>query len=101
VRVPGIVGVSVALASTLAAWLVWRARRRRDLLPGPEALGATQAGRARFYAFVPLILGIHVGVPLIVLGIRGELFAPANALHGPGGLWLMLGLFPRVIIVTA
>ena len=48
--------------------IVWRRSGGRALLPGPEALGATPAGRARFYALVPLILGIHVGVPLIVLG---------------------------------
>jgi hypothetical protein len=47
------------------AGLAWRARRGRDLIPGPPALGATEAGRARFYALVPFILGIHVGLPLI------------------------------------
>ena len=56
---------------------------RRPLLPGPEAFGVTLDGRAQMYALVPLILGIHVGVPLIVLGINGQLFSPNHPLSGP------------------
>ena len=87
---PGIVGVAVAVGLTVMAGLAWRARRGRDLIPGPPALGATEAGRARFYALVPFILGIHVGLPLIVLGIRGELFSPNNGLEGASRYWLGL-----------
>jgi uncharacterized membrane protein YphA (DoxX/SURF4 family) len=87
---PGIVGVAVAVGLTVMAGVAWRARRGRDLLPGPPALGAMEAGRARFYALVPFILGIHVGLPLIVLGIRGELFSPNNGLEGASRHWLGL-----------
>ena len=87
---PGIVGVGVAVVLTVIAGLAWRARRGRDLIPGPPALGATEAGRARFYGLVPFILGIHVGLPLIVLGIRGELFSPNNVLEGAPRYWLGL-----------
>ena len=84
-RFPQIVGVLLALAVTIVLAVVWRRTGGRALLPGPEAFGATPGGRARFYALVPLILGIHVGVPLIVLGITGQLFSPNNPLSGP---WL-------------
>src|SRR5215207_9943001 len=87
-RFPQIVGVSVALAATLVLAILWRRVGSRTLLPGPEDFGATPHGRARFYALVPLILGIHVGVPLIVLGISGQLFSPNNPLGGPWLYWL-------------
>ena len=84
-RFPQIVGVLLALAVTTVLAVVWRGTGGRALLPGPQAFGATPEGRARFYALVPVILGIHVGVPLIVLGITGQLFSPNNPLSGP---WL-------------
>jgi uncharacterized membrane protein YphA (DoxX/SURF4 family) len=88
VRFPGILAVAVALAATLLIWLLWRKRQGRDLIPGPEVLGATEAGRARFYAVVPLILGIHIALPLIVLGIKGVLFSPNNVLPEHWLYWL-------------
>ena len=87
-RFPEIVGVSLALAATIVLAIVWRRTGGRGLLPGPEALGATPDGRARFYSLVPLILGIHVGLPLLVLGINGQLFSPNNPLAGPWLYWL-------------
>lgn len=40
-RFPQIVGVSLALAATIALAIVWRWSGGRALMPGPEALGAT------------------------------------------------------------
>jgi uncharacterized membrane protein YphA (DoxX/SURF4 family) len=88
IQLPAFAGIAVAVALTIAAWLVWRARGERDLIPGPEFLGATEEGRTRFYAVVPLIVGIHIALPLIVLGIQGDLFSPSNALHGASRYWL-------------
>ena len=88
VRFPGILAVAVALAATLLVWMWWRTRRGHDLIPGPEVLGATEAGRARFYALVPLILGIHIALPLIVLGTKGVLFSPNNGLPEHWLYWL-------------
>lgn len=90
-RFPQLAGISVALIATALLALLWRKFGRRELLPGPEAFDATPEGRARFYALVPLILGIHVGTPLIVLGIQGQLFSPNNVLAGPSlyGLGVM------------
>ncbi|MFN8524626.1 MAG: DoxX protein [Chloroflexota bacterium] len=85
---PGFIGV--ACAGVLAAVVAWMSRTRggRDFIPGPEALGATPERRAGFYSVVPLILGFHVGVPLIVFGIRGELFSPNNHLAGVPMYWV-------------
>jgi uncharacterized membrane protein YphA (DoxX/SURF4 family) len=85
---PGLAGVIAALAVTTLAGLAWRARRGRDLIPGPQLLGATEAGRAQFYALVPLLLGIHIAVPLLILALRGELFSPNNRLAGAWIYWL-------------
>ena len=48
VSFPQIVGVSLALAATIVLALVWRKSGGHALLPGPEALGASPDGRARF-----------------------------------------------------
>jgi hypothetical protein len=87
-RFPGVLAVAVALAATLLVWIGWRSRAGSDLIPGPEVLGATEAGRARFYALVPLILGIHIALPLIILGIKGVLFSPNNDLPEHWLYWL-------------
>jgi uncharacterized membrane protein YphA (DoxX/SURF4 family) len=87
---PSNVGV---LGAVLLALLVgWVANRRagRDYIPGPERLGAPPDARASFYGLVPLILGIHVGITLIVFGIRGQLFSPNNVLAPPWVYWLGL-----------
>lgn len=85
---PQSLGVLVGVLLTLLLGAAWRICGRRNLIPGPEALGATTDGLARFYGVVPVILGVHVGVPLIVLGIMGQLFSPNNQLAGPWLYWL-------------
>jgi uncharacterized membrane protein YphA (DoxX/SURF4 family) len=89
-RPEALAAIASAVLLTAIASFVWRARGRQDLIPGPSALGADDAGRARFYSLVPLILGIHLGLPLIVLGISGELFSPNNALSGASLHWVGL-----------
>ncbi len=89
-RPQSLAAIAVALALTALAWVWWRARGGRDLIPGPEALGAEEAGRAGFYSLVPLILGVHVGLPLIVLGVMGTLFSPNNSLSGGSLHWVGL-----------
>ncbi len=88
---PGaLAAIGAALALTAAAWYLWHARGRRDVIPGPEALGADDLGRVRFYSLVPLILGVHLGLPLIVLGVSGTLFSPNNPLSGSSLHWVGL-----------
>lgn len=77
------------VVATVAAGVLWR-RRGRSYVPGPGALGATDERQSLLYAFVPLILGIHVAVPLLVNGVQGSLFSPDNEL--PGAWANFLGL---------
>ena len=64
--------VGAVLMITLLGGMLWRARGR-GFLPGPEAFGATDGRRSLLYGLVPLILGIHVAVPLLVNGVQGTL----------------------------
>jgi hypothetical protein len=89
-RPSAIAAVGAAVVLTALAWFLWRAREERDIIPGPEALGAKDAGRARFYSLLPLILGIHLGLPLIVLGVEGTLFSPNNPLSDASLHWIGL-----------
>lgn len=73
--------VSGVLVATLAAAFLWR-RRGEGILPGPEFFGSPESLRSIFYGLVPLILGVHVAVPLLVSGVQGELFTPNNELPG-------------------
>lgn len=78
----------VAALITGAAALLWGRRGGSDLVPGPGRLGATEEGLARFYGWVPVILGIHFAVPLLVLGVQGKLFSPNNVLSQPWNFFL-------------
>lgn len=73
---------AVLLVTAVAGWL-WRARGGRGFVPGPESFGTTDERRCALYGFVPLILGIHVAVPLLVNGVTGRLFSPDNILTAP------------------
>ena len=77
------------LLVTAFAAILWRSRGR-SYVPGPETLGATDERRSLLYGLVPLILGIHVAVPLLVNGVQGTLFSPDNVLPGVWGNFLGL-----------
>ena len=70
------------LIAVVAAILLWRRRGEHSFVPGPEAFGATDERRAVIYALVPLILGIHIAIPLLFNGVQGRLFTPDNELPG-------------------
>ena len=82
-----IAGVAVI---TILAALVRRRLARPNVFPGPVALGADPDGVTRFYGWVPVILAIHVAMPLLVYGIQGHLFAPYLNLGGVWQYWLGL-----------
>ena len=89
--------VGVVLFTTLVAGLVWR-RRGKSFVPGVEAFGGTDGGRTALYSIVPLILGVHVAVPLLVNGVQGNLFSPDNAL--PAGWSNVLGLLETGVALS-
>lgn len=80
--VPVVWYLTASVLFVSAAYLLWRALGGRGILPGPELFGTTSAGRRRLYSLVPLILGVHLAVPLLIAGVSGTLFAPNVPLDG-------------------
>lgn len=92
--------VGGAIAVWVVALLLWRWRGQRSVIPGPAALGGSPEARDAVYALMPLVLAVHLGVPLLVNGLNHTLFAPNNHLEGIwahlftlGQIGTMLGLF--------
>jgi uncharacterized membrane protein YphA (DoxX/SURF4 family) len=77
------------IAVTIIAGFSWH-NRQKGFVPGPENFGTTNDRRSFLYGLIPLILGIHVAVPLLVSGVSGELFTPNNKL--PGAWMYLFGL---------
>ncbi len=71
-----LVPVAVALGITGVATVIWRARGRRSVVPGPIALGMTWENYIRLLTWVPLVIGVHMGVTLLVSGVSRQLFVP-------------------------
>ena len=74
------VPVAIALAATGVALIAWRARRRRDVIPGPLQLGMDWENYQRLLSWMPLVIGLHAAVPLLVAGVQLQLFVPNLAL---------------------
>ena len=74
------VPVAIALAATGVALLVWRARARREIVPGPLQLGMDWENYQRLLSWMPLVFGVHTAVPLLVAGVQLQLFVPNLAL---------------------
>jgi len=74
------VPLAIALAATGVALLVWRARGRREIVPGPLQLGMDWENYQRLLSWMPLVFGVHTAVPLLVAGVQLQLFVPNLAL---------------------
>ncbi len=75
-----LVPVAVAVGITVVATLIWRARGRHSVVPGPIALGMPWENYVRLLTWVPLVIGVHMGVTLLVSGVSRQLFVPNLAL---------------------
>lgn len=80
-RPPAIYYIVAVAALVGVLWAVYR-RFPAGFLPSFERFGASPSTRRRLYALIPLILGVHVAVPLLVSGVTNRLFSPDNALPG-------------------
>ena len=70
------VPVAIALLATGVAVLAWRARGRREIVPGPLQLGMDWENYERLLSWMPLVIGLHAAVPLLVAGVQLQLFVP-------------------------
>ena len=71
-----LVPIAVAVGITVIATLVYRARGRRSVVPGPIALGMPWENYVQLLTWVPLVIGVHMGVTLLVSGVSRQLFVP-------------------------
>jgi hypothetical protein len=75
-----LVPIAVASGITIAATLIWRARGKHSVVPGPIALGMPWENYVTLLTWVPLVIGVHMGVTLLVSGVSRQLFIPNLAL---------------------
>lgn len=85
-----IIFLAMSIILTALIWLFWKKREKKDLIIGPKELGATDNSLKLFYGWVPVILGIHVAVALLVNGIQGKLFSSNHQLEGALSNWIGL-----------
>ena len=71
-----VVPIAVALGITIAATIIWRTRGRHNIVPGPIALGMPWENYVTLLTWVPLVIGVHMGVTLLVSGVNRQLFIP-------------------------
>lgn len=93
-------GLGLALAAVLTALLIDRAVRR-SRLPGElsSRLEDAESRIVRLYDWVPLVLGLHVAVPLLVTGVQLEFLAP-NLKMERNGLGAALALGQIVVALS-
>jgi len=72
----GLVPVAVAIAITAVATVIYRTRGRHSVVPGPVQLGMPWENYVRLLTWVPLVIGVHMGVTLLVSGVSRQLFVP-------------------------
>jgi hypothetical protein len=71
-----LVPIAVAVGITLVATAIYRAQGRRTVVPGPISLGMPWDNYVRLLTWVPLVIGVHMGVTLLVSGVSRQLFVP-------------------------
>jgi hypothetical protein len=71
-----LVPIAVAIGVTAAATAIYRARGQHTVVPGPIALGMPWDNYVRLLTWVPLVIGVHMGVTLLVSGVSRQLFVP-------------------------
>ena len=86
-----LIPTAVAVGIAASTFVVWRALKRRSLVPGPMTLGMTAENYEKLLSWVPLVIGVHMGITLLVGGVSRQLFVPnlelpVNLLGGVLGL---------------
>jgi hypothetical protein len=71
-----LVPIAIAAGITIVATVIFNARGRRSVVPGPIALGMPWENYIRLLTWVPLVIGVHMGVTLLVSGVSRQLFIP-------------------------
>jgi hypothetical protein len=86
-----LIPVAIAASITIIAVLFWRRSKRVTVIPGPAELGMPRENYERLLSWMPLVIGVHMGVTLLVSGLSMQLIVPnlmmpVNLLGGLLGL---------------
>ena len=68
--------IGIAVGITAVATIIYRARGRHNVVPGPIQLGMPWENYIKLLTWVPLVIGVHLGVTLLVSGVSRQLFIP-------------------------
>lgn len=92
--------ISVIISLILAAliWFIWKKRDEQEFIISPKELGASDSNLKIFFGWVPLILGIHTAIALLVNGILGRLFFSNISLPDVWSNWIGLA---QILIALA
>ena len=71
-----LVPIAIAAGITAVATIIYRTRGRHSVVPGPVQLGMPWENYVRLLTWVPLVIGVHMGVTLLVSGVSRQLFIP-------------------------
>ena len=71
-----LIPIGIAVGITVIATIIYRARDRHTVVPGPIHLGMPWENYVRLLTWVPLVIGVHMGVTLLVSGVSRQLFIP-------------------------
>lgn len=90
-RPESLVPIAISVGVTACAIILWRTLKGRSLVPGPVRIGMTWDNYEKILSWVPLVIGLHMGITLLVSGVSGQLFVPnltlpVNLLGGVMGL---------------
>lgn len=91
--------LGIALGVTAFAVAIWRARGRRPLVPGPIELGMKWENYQELLSWMPLVIGLHTAVTLLVSGIGLRLLVP-NLELPPNFLGALLGFLEIAVALS-
>lgn len=86
-----LIPVVISVGITAGIYGLWRARGHRVAIPGPVESGMPWENYQRLLSWMPLVIGLHTGITLLVSGVSRQLFVPnlelpVNLLGGLLGL---------------
>jgi uncharacterized membrane protein YphA (DoxX/SURF4 family) len=84
--------VAIAAGIAIGTVLLWRLSGRRSPIPGPIELGMSWENYETLLSWMPLVIGVHTAVTLMVAGIQRWLFVPSipMAWNFAGGFMALL-----------
>ncbi|HEV8176118.1 MAG TPA: hypothetical protein VGP44_00375 [Gemmatimonadales bacterium] len=91
--------LAVALGITAVVMVLWKARGRRDFVPGPIQLGMKWENYQDLLSWMPLVIGVHTAVTLLVSGIGLRLLVP-NLILPANFLGALLGFLEIAVALS-